>query len=272
VYAALRLLPLPTLAGQTVLFFGAGEAGIGIADLMVSAMISEGLTEDEARGRCWFVDSRGLVVQSRDDLADHKRPYAHPPAPVPDLLSAIGTLKPSVLIGVSGQPQTFTRPVIEAMTALNERPVILALSNPTSKSECTAEQAYAWSHGRAVFASGSPFPAVEYDGRRFDPAQANNAYAFPGLALGVIASEARRVTEAMFLTAARTLAATVTEQDLSHGRIFPPLHQIREISVSIAVAVARLSYATGLASFAPPPDLEVAVRTLMYDPHYQDNL
>ena len=267
-YASLRVLPVPTLAAQTVLFLGAGEAGIGIANLLVSAMIAEGLTVDEARGRCWFVDSQGLVVSGRAGLAEHKQPYAHPHGPIADLASAIRELKPSVLIGVSGQPQTFTRPVIEAMTEINQRPVIMALSNPTSRSECTAEQAYAWSRGRAVFASGSPFPAVEYDGSRFVPGQANNAYVFPGVALGVIASGAGRVTDAMFFTAARTLGATVSDQDLSQGSLFPPLQQIREISVAIAVAVARRAYESGLATRPAPPDLEAAVRGLMYNPHY----
>jgi malate dehydrogenase (oxaloacetate-decarboxylating)(NADP+) len=269
-YAALRLQPVPTLAAQTVLFQGAGEAGVGIANLLVSAMMSEGLTVDEARGRCWFVDSKGLVVHSREDLAEHKRPYAHPHAPIHDLVSAVQELKPSVIIGVSGQPQTFTRPVIEAMAAITERPVVLALSNPTSKSECTAEQAYAWSRGRAIFASGSPFPPVDYDGHRFAPGQANNAYIFPGLALGVIASDARRVTDAMFFAAARTLAAAVTDHDLWQGSLFPPLSEIRQISVAIAVAVARVAYESGLASRPAATDLEAVVRRMMYDARYEE--
>ncbi len=272
VYASLRLLPVPTLAAQTVLFLGAGEAGIGIANLLVSAMMAEGLTVDEARGRCWFVDSQGLVVSGRAGLAEHKRPYAHPHGPISDLASAVQELKPSVLIGVSGQPQTFTQPVIEAMAAINERPVFFALSNPTSKSECTAEQAYTWSRGRAVLASGSPFPAVDYDGLRFVPGQANNAYVFPGVALGVIASGAQRVTDAMFFAAAGTLAATVSDQDLSQGSLFPPLQQIREISVAIAVAVARCAYESDLASRPAPPDLEAAVRSLMYNPQYDSQV
>jgi malate dehydrogenase (oxaloacetate-decarboxylating)(NADP+) len=270
-YASLRLLPVPTLAAQTVLFLGAGEAGIGIANLLVSAMIAEGLTVDEARGRCWFLDSQGLVVSGRPELAEHKQPYAHPHAPISDLTTAIQTLKPSVLIGVSGQPQTFTRPAIEAMAAINQRPVIFALSNPTSKSECTAEQAYLWSHGRAVFASGSPFLPVEHNGARFVPGQANNAYVFPGVALGVIASRASRVTDAMFFTAARTLGATVSDQDLSQGSLFPPLQQIREISVAIAVAVARCAYDAGLAPRPAPSDLEATVRSLMYTPQYESH-
>jgi malate dehydrogenase (oxaloacetate-decarboxylating)(NADP+) len=208
-YSAMRLRGDSGLASQRILFLGAGEAGIGIADLVVAGMTAEGLSRDEARQRCWFVDSKGLVVSSRRDITEHKRPYAHDHPPVPDLLSAVHALRPTALIGVSGQPQTFTRPVIEAMTALNDRPIVFALSNPTSRTECTAEQAFGWSHGRAIFASGSPFPPVDHERARLVPAQANNAYIFPGVALGVIASGARRVTDAMFFTAARTLAAAV---------------------------------------------------------------
>src|SRR5690606_24341747 len=155
---------------------------------------------------CWFVDSTGLVVKSRGGLAEHKLPYAHDHAPLPDLLSAVRALRPYALVGASGQPQTCTPDVVVAMSAVNERPIVFALSNPTSRSECTAEQAYEWSGGRAVFASGSPFPAVDYQGQTFAPGQANNAYIFPGVGLGVIASGARRVTGEMFLSAARTLA------------------------------------------------------------------
>ena len=268
-YSAMRLLPTPRLAGQTILFLGAGEAGLGIADLLVAAMVAEGLSHEEARRRCWFVDSRGLVVQSRRDLTEHKIPYAHDHEPVPDLLSAVRALKPTALIGVSGQPQTFTRPVIETMAALNERPIVFALSNPTSKAECTAEQAYGWSGGSAIFACGSPFPAVNVDDRTFTPGQANNAYIFPGLALGVLTSRARRVTDAMFFTAARTLATAVSEIDLAVGRVFPPLERIREISVSIATAVAELAFETGLATEPRPDDVRALIQSQMYDPGYE---
>jgi malate dehydrogenase (oxaloacetate-decarboxylating)(NADP+) len=268
-YSGIRLSRTLRLAGQTILFLGAGEAGIGIADLVVAAMVAEGLSHEEARRRCWFVDSKGLVVSSRRDLAEHKQPYAPDHEPIPDLLSAVQALKPSVLIGVSGQPQTFTRSVIGAMTAINERPIIFALSNPTSKSECTAEQAYTWSGGRAVFASGSPFPPVDFQGTALAPSQANNAYIFPGLALGVIASGARRVTDAMFLTSARTLAAAVSEADLVEGSIFPPLHRIRNISTSIATAVAELAYETGIATEPRPDDQRSRIESMLYDHGYQ---
>jgi malate dehydrogenase (oxaloacetate-decarboxylating)(NADP+) len=269
-YATLPLLRSRRLRDQTILFLGAGEAGIGIADMLAAAMQSEGLPVAQGRQRCWFVDSRGLVVGSRQDLAEHKKPYAHDHAWLPDLASAVSALKPSILIGVSGQPQTFTRPVIETMAALNDRPVIFALSNPTTKSECTAEQAYAWSDGRALFASGSPFAPVTQAGRTFVPRQANNAYVFPGIGLGVICCGARRVTDGMLLAAARTLAAALDPTDLTQGALFPPLQRIREVSASIATAVARVAYETDLATTASPDDLATFVRAQMYDPRYEN--
>jgi malate dehydrogenase (oxaloacetate-decarboxylating)(NADP+) len=268
-YSALRLIPGSRIGDQRILFLGAGEAGTGIGSLIVSAMVGEGLDERAARQRCWFVDSKGLVVHNRRDLAEHKLPFAHEHALLPDLRSAVDALRPTVLIGVSGQPQTFDELVIRAMAAINERPIILALSNPTSKSECTAEQAYEWTSGRAVFASGSPFPPVNYDGRIFIPSQANNAYIFPGVGLGVIASAAQRVTDEMFLTAARTLAASVSDEDRASGGLFPPLQRIREISVSIAVAVARLAYERHLTTAPEPSDLRGWIEALMYQPAYE---
>ena len=255
---------------QTLLFFGAGAAATGIADLVALAMTRGGLPELQARRRCWFMDSRGLVVESRNDLAEHKLPYAHRHAPVVELSAAVTALRPTTLIGVSGHAQTFTEPVIRAMTEHNERPIIFALSNPTSKSECTAEQAYAWSNGRAVFASGSPFPPVDHGATRFVPRQANNAYVFPGLGLGVIASRARRVTDAMFLAAAWELASQTDEASLERGALFPPLACIRDVSAAIALAVAQTAVAEGT---APPPrttDLASHIRSLMYEPVYQE--
>jgi malate dehydrogenase (oxaloacetate-decarboxylating)(NADP+) len=271
-YAAIRLQSDPSLTAQKILFLGAGEAGIGIADLVVSALTADGLSLEEARRRCWFVDSKGLVVKGRggDGLAEHKRAYAHDHKTIPDLLSAVQALKPTALIGASGQPQAFTRPVVEAMAVINARPIVFALSNPTSKSECTAEDAYTWSHGRAVFASGSPFPPVEVLGRTLVPGQANNAYIFPGLALGVIASGARRVTDAMFSTAARTLAGAVREADLECGRVFPPIQTIRELSIAIATAVAALAFETGLATEPPPAEVRRFIESQMYEPAYED--
>lgn len=260
------------LKDQTILFLGAGEAGIGIADLIVSAMVEEGLSEAEARRRCWFVDSQGLVVNSRPNLAEHKLPYAHDDpsdGQTADLLAAVELIKPTALIGVSGQPKTFTREVVEAMARLNERPIIFALSNPTSKSECSAEEAYRWSDGRAIFASGSPFDSVTLDGQTFVPGQGNNAYIFPGVGLGAIAAKARRITDEMFMAAAKTLANEVSESDLAAGRMYPPLPQIRRVSAAIATAVAEVAYEQKLATTLRPADLRGYVESLMYRPVYE---
>lgn len=261
-----------TLAQQRLLFLGAGEAGTGIADLYVAAAKAAGLSEAEARARCWFVDSKGLVVKGRGDpLAAHKLPYAHDHTPVATLAEAVALLRPTALIGVSGTPATFTREIVEAMAQINERPIIFALSNPTSKAECTAEQAYGWSGGRAIFASGSPFPAVELDGKRFVPGQGNNIYIFPGVGLGALVSEASEVTDAMFLAAAETLASLVLPADLAEGRVYPPLAKIREVSLRIAVAVAACAHDAGLAQGQRPADLEKDIRDRMFEPVYVNN-
>ncbi len=266
-YSALRLTG-QSLKDQKLLLVGAGEAGIGIADLTVAAMISDGLSKPAAQENCWFMDSKGLVVKSRDNLQDHKVPYAHDHEFVSDLLTAIKLLKPSVLIGVSGQPQIFTKPIIEAMTKLNDRPIVFALSNPTSKSECTAEQAYKWSKGRVIFASGSPFPPYQYEGKTYVPGQGNNAYIFPGVGLGVIACGATRVTEEMFFAAAKALACEVSNSDLSKGSIYPPLRRIRETSASIATATAEVAYRQDLATKARPENLRSFIESQMYQPDY----
>jgi malate dehydrogenase (oxaloacetate-decarboxylating)(NADP+) len=255
------------LSDQTILFLGAGEAGIGIGNLIASAMTTEGLSIDEANQHCWFVDSTGLVVASRDNLAAHKLTFAHQHEFVPDLQSAIDALHPTILIGASGIPHTFTQPVVEAMTRYNERPIIFALSNPTSKSECTAEEAYRWSNGRAIFASGSPFPPVTLDDVTYIPGQANNSYIFPGVGLGIVISGARRVTDAMFTAAARTLAEQVTSADLQEGKIYPSLSDIRSVSAAIAESVAEIAYQEGLAENERPANLGAFIRSQMYDPH-----
>ncbi|MBK8099666.1 MAG: NAD-dependent malic enzyme [Planctomycetes bacterium] len=257
------------LAEQRLLFVGAGEAGIGIADLFVAMLGEFGVPADVARQQCWFVDRKGLVTAERADLNHHKRRYAHAsPGPAADLLSAVELLRPTALIGVSGQPQAIKQPVIEAMARMQERPIVFALSNPTSKAECTAEQAYAWSSGRAVFASGSPFQPCTVDGRRFTPGQGNNAWIFPGVGLGVLATGSRRVTEEMFIAAARTLAREVRQEDLDFGSVYPPLERIRDVSVRIAVAVAEVAFAKGLASVERPRDLSGWVRAHVWEPRY----
>ena len=269
IYSALRLSK-GNLTDQRFLFLGAGEAGIGIADVIVTGLMDEGMAEADARKLCWFVDSKGLVVADRTDLVAHKRPYAHAHPFIADFLTAVESLRPTAIIGVSGMPRTFTRPVVEAMAAINERPIIFALSNPTSKSECTAEQAYSWSDGRAIFASGSPFDTVDYQGKTFVPGQGNNAYIFPGVGLGAIAAATRSVTDEMFFVAAKALANQVTDADLALGRIYPSLTRIREVSAYIAAAVAQVAYDRDLAADAPPADLLAHVRTFMYQPVYTD--
>jgi malate dehydrogenase (oxaloacetate-decarboxylating)(NADP+) len=267
-YSALRITG-GKLSEQRVLFQGAGEAAVGIANLIVGAMVAEGLAEDEARGRCWLVDSAGLVVRGRAGLAEHKQPYAQDRAPLPDLPAAIEVLRPTVLIGVSGQPGTFNRAVLQAMAQWNDRPIVFALSNPTSKAECTAEQAYAWTEGRAIFASGSPFAPVTIGDKTYVPGQGNNAYIFPGVGLGAIACGARRVTDEVFFAAARALADMVSEADLAQGLIYPPLRSIRKVSVAIAVAVAEVAYRRGLASLPQPDNLLAHIEAQMYTPRYQ---
>jgi len=266
-YSALRVTG-GALREQTILCLGAGEAATGICDLVVSALEEEGMSEAAARKRCWLFDSRSLVVASRTDLAPHKRPYAHEGPRITDFLQAVEALKPTAIIGVAAVGGTFTQPVVEAMARVNERPIVFALSNPTSKSECTAQQAYAWSQGRALFACGSPFDPVTLGRRVFVPRQGNNSYIFPGVGLGVVASGARRVTDEMFLAAARSLARQTSKADLAQGSLYPPLARIRDVSARIAAAVAEVAYARRLTARRRPSSLLADVRSQMYDPRY----
>ena len=256
------------LSDQKLLFLGAGEAGIGIADVFVAALVEEGLSPEQARERCWFKDSKGLVVKSRSNLAEHKLPYAHDYPECDDFLEAVCALKPTAILGLSGQPGTFTKDIVEAMAKNNDRPVIFALSNPTSKAECTAEEAYTWSDGRAIFASGSPFDPVTLGQQTFVPGQGNNAYIFPGVGLGIIASQARTVTDEMFLAAARSLANQVTDSDIARGRVYPSLSLIRQVSATIAYDVARIAYRNGLTDKEEPDDLMADIHSHMYQPVY----
>jgi malate dehydrogenase (oxaloacetate-decarboxylating)(NADP+) len=250
-----------------LLFLGAGSAGTGIADLMIEAFVSEGLSRAEAEDRVWLVDVNGLIVRDRSDLLDHHRRHAHDHAPM-GFLEAIRDIRPNVLVGATGQGGAFTREVVELMSDITPRPTILALSNPTSQSECTAEQAYAWSGGRAIFASGSPFPPVAVGGRELRPAQANNVYVFPGIGLAAVACGARRVTDHMFLTAAKTLASLVDDHDLNRGAVYPPLVEIRKISLAIATSVVEEAQALGLADDPIDGDVAEALADVMYDPTY----
>ena len=258
------------LGDQTLLFLGAGEAATGIADLAVTAMIAEGLDPAAARARCWLFDSRGLVQAGRTDLVEHKLPYAHPHAPVAGFADAVRALRPTAIIGVAATAGAFNEEVVRGMTAINERPIVFALSNPTSKAECTAEQAYRWSGGQALFASGSPFAPVTLDGRRYVPRQGNNSYIFPGVGLGAIAARARRITDEMFMAAVHALCAQVTPEDLAQGSLYPPLARVREVSAHIAAAVARVVFDAGLAVMERPADLLAHVRSQMYEPRYVD--
>jgi malate dehydrogenase (oxaloacetate-decarboxylating)(NADP+) len=214
------------------------------------------------------VDSKGLVTAGRTDLSESKRPYAHDHPFLPDLPAAVEKLQPTILIGVAGKRGMFTRPVLESMTKINRRPVIFALSNPTSKQECTAEEAYAATEGRAVFASGSPSAPLTVGGKTVAPGQGNNAYIFPGVGLAVVACGITRVTDGMFLAAAKTLAAQVTAEDLERGSIYPRLERIRAVSAAIAAAVADIAYRDGLAALPRPADLAAHIRSQMYDPVY----
>ena len=265
--SALRLTG-GTLAAQRLLFFGAGSAATGIADLFVAMLVDEGVSPAEARRRCWFFDVKGLVVSSRKDLAAHNTAYAHEGPPVRELLATVRELRPTALIGVSGAPATFTRPVLEEMARINQRPIVFALSNPTSKAECTPAEAYGWTDGRAVVATGSPFPETAVGVRRFLASQGNNSYIFPGVGLGVVLSGARRVTDEMFVASARALARLVRPADLELGRVYPALTRIREVSLEIASAVASVAWDSGLTDRRRPADIRAFIASRMYQPMY----
>ncbi len=256
------------LADEKLLFLGAGEAATGIADLIVASLVANGLSAADARTRCWLVDSKGLVVKSREGLPAQKLPYSHDHAPITDFLSAVKALRPTGIIGVAAVGDTFTPEVLRAMTDCNTRPVVFALSNPHSKAECTAEQAYTGTDGRALFACGSPFAPVPVGTKTLVPRQGNNSYIFPGVGLGAIVCGATRIVDEMFLAAANTLAAQVTPADLDQGSLYPPLANIRDVSAHIGAAVAEVAYRRGLAANPRPDNLLEHVRKQMYDPHY----
>lgn len=266
-YSALRLTG-GQLSEQCFLFAGAGEAALGIAHMVTAALVAQGLSEAQARKRCWLMDSKGLIVAGRTDLAEHKRAFAHAHAPLDALQAAVASLRPSVLIGASGQAGLFSEPVLRELARGQPQPVVMALSNPTSKAECTAQQAYEWTDGLALFASGSPFAPVTRAGRTHVPGQGNNAYIFPGLGLGLLASGATRVSDAMFFAAAQALAAQVTPADLQSGRLFPGPERLREVAVAVASGVAEVAFAQGLARNSRPADLPAAIRAQMYVPDY----
>jgi malate dehydrogenase (oxaloacetate-decarboxylating)(NADP+) len=269
IYGALRLTG-GKLSEQRFLFLGAGSAATGIAELISLAMEQEGMDPAAARRRNALFDINGLLVTSRTDLADFQKPFAQEHPPVSTFVEAVEALRPTGIIGVSTVPKLFSREVIEAMARINERPIIFPYSNPTSRSECTAEEAYRWSDGRAVFASGSPFPPVEIAGRRFVPGQGNNVYIFPAMGMAVFATEARRVTEEMFVVAAQAVAEQVTEENLSMGLIYPPQSRILEASIHVAERIAACIFDQGLAQVPRPADVGALVRARVYRPLYAE--
>merc|ERR1712012_1431695 len=273
VFAALKATNT-SLKDHTFLFQGAGEASIGIANLIAMAMEKrEGIPFEEGLKKIWLKDSRGLIVANRSSggITDHKAPFAHPHEEMKELGDIVKTIKPTCLIGAAAVPRVFTPEIIKDMASFNEQPIIFALSNPTSMAECTAEEAYTHSDGRAVFASGSPFPTFTGFGKTYEPGQGNNAYIFPGAALGVITAGIHHISDSVFLSAAEALSDMVTDDDLKVGRLYPPLADIREISVKIAAKVATEAYQDNTASTYPEPkDKEDFIKSMLYNYNYND--
>ena len=269
-YTAMRILK-QRVSDQRILFLGAGSAATGIANLIVDAMVEEGTSVEEARGRIALFDSKGLVTTTRGDtLSATKVPFAKDCENAKTFLEAVRVIRPSAIIGVSAQPSAFNEEVIAEMSRINERPIIFALSNPTSKAECTAEEAYRWSNGKCLFACGSPFPPVSIGGKTFVPRQGNNSYVFPGIGLGCIFAKAKTIPEGIFLTAAKTLAEQVSDSDLANGSLYPALSEVRNLSAGIATAVAEYCFDHGIAQVERPADLHKAIVDSMWSPSKPD--
>ena len=258
------------LEDEKILFYGAGTAGIGIANLYVTALTKKGYSKEEARSRCWFVDSKGLVVSSRKNLSRDKLPFAHEYYEKKDLSDIIQAIRPTALIGISGQANAFSKNVLELMKGINDYPLVFALSNPTSSSECTAENAYKWTRGKCLFASGSPFDSVEIEGKTFIPGQGNNAYIFPGVGLGIILSQAEVISDDLFLAAAETLSILVSDKELSSGQLYPSIKDIKKVSKEIAITVAKKAFSEGLTNMAIPQNIESSLDRIIYNPVYPD--
>jgi malate dehydrogenase (oxaloacetate-decarboxylating)(NADP+) len=263
-----RLMKRP-FTEQKFLFLGAGAAAFGIADLLVQKFRKDGLSRGEALKHIWMFDVNGLLVKSRKDLADHQKPFAHDADFISNFSEAVIHVKPTAIIGVSTVGGAFNQQVIENMSLVNERPIIFPYSNPTSHSECTAEQAYTWSNGKAIFASGSPFAPVVYDGKTFTPGQGNNVFIFPAMGLAIFATEAKRVTDEMFLTAAEAVAEQVSLDDFEQGLIYPRVSDILKVSLNVAVQVAEQIFNSGLAGVDKPDDIRTFIRRKMYVPAYR---
>lgn len=261
-----------SLKNQHVFFLGAGSAGIGIADMIRSAMKLEGLSEEQARSRIWMFDVNGLLEDTRKDLIPEQKIYAHKHAPTHDLVAAVDSIKPSILIGVSTIGKAFSRAVIETMSKVNERPIILALSNPTEHAECTPEEAYRWSGGKAIYAAGVQFPPVHHNGDTFLPGQANNFYVYPAVGLAIYASRPKFVTDEMFIEAARATADQVTDNQLKMGILFPPQNNVLDTEVRTAERVAELAFERNLTRVNPPKDINAWLRAMLYKPEYTSSL
>lgn len=268
VIGALRLTG-GRLRDQRFLFLGAGSAATGIAGLLRQAMVAEGVSDAEALSRMWMFDKHGLIEASRSDLLEFQKPYAHSQKPITDFVAGIESIRPSAIIGVSTVAKAFNRAVIESMAQINQRPIIFPFSNPTSHSECTAEEAYSCSGGRAVFASGSPFPPVRIGDKMFLPGQGNNVYIFPAIGMGVYATRAKRVTDEMFIAAAQGVAEHVTKADLEVGLIYPPQAELFETELHAAERVAEVVFRRGLAGIEPPRDVRSLIRAKAYRPSYR---
>jgi malate dehydrogenase (oxaloacetate-decarboxylating)(NADP+) len=270
-----RRLTKRRISESTFLFLGAGEAAIGIANLTVRAMLTEGCSLEEARSKIWMMDIDGLLVKNRPEgnLQGDKAFYAKDHKVMKSLLEVAKEIKPTVLIGAAAAAGAFNKDVLEHVASYCEKPIIFALSNPTAKAECTAEQAYTHTQGRCIFASGSPFPPVTINGRTITPGQGNNAYIFPGVALGVISTGIHHITEDLFLIASQELANFVTEEDLERGSIYPPLNLIKDCSLQIAIKIAEYAYEKGIASHYPEPkDKKQFIESQMYDFNYDNPL
>jgi malate dehydrogenase (oxaloacetate-decarboxylating)(NADP+) len=263
-----RLLGKPFKENK-FLFLGAGAAAFGIADMLVQKFQKDGLTREEALEHIWMFDVNGLLVKSRTDLADYQLQFAHEADPSKDFSEAALQIKPTAIVGVSTIGGAFNQKVIENMSQVNERPIIFPYSNPTSHSECTAEQAYNWSKGKAIFASGSPFAPVTFEGKTFTPGQGNNVFIFPAIGLAVFATEAKRVTDEMLITAAEGVAEQVTQVDFEKGLIYPHVNDILKVSVNVAEKVAELIFNSGLARVDRPKNIRAFIESKMYRPIYK---
>jgi malate dehydrogenase (oxaloacetate-decarboxylating)(NADP+) len=256
------------LKDEKYLFLGAGSAGIGLADLLCSALVAQGMSLKEAQSRVYMFDINGLLEASRTDLLDFQKPYAHHHAPTRDFVGAMESIKPTTIIGVSTIGGAFNQKVIETMARINERPVILALSNPTEHAECTAEQAYTWSKGKAIYAAGVQFAPVQYNGQTFLPGQANNFYIFPAVGMAIFATQAKRVTDEMFIEAGQAVADQVPAELLKQGLLYPLQSNILEAEIQTAARVAKLVFDSGLATVPRPTDMVAFIRRQVYKPEY----